>query len=206
MTRIAKRFRGFLPVVVDVETGGFNAASDALLECAAICLQMTPDGIIHHEEPMTVAVRPFAGANLDSAALEVNGIVPDREEALEESEALIEFFAPIRRAVRAAECTRAVLVGHNAHFDLGFLNAAALRCKNKHNPFHPFSCFDTATLGGLAVGETVLAKACRAAGLDFDDDLAHGATYDAHKTAQLFCWIINRWREFGGWPPSIRTV
>ena len=32
------RFRGFLPVVVDVETGGFNPRTDALLEVGGECL------------------------------------------------------------------------------------------------------------------------------------------------------------------------
>ncbi|HAV68246.1 MAG TPA: ribonuclease T, partial [Alcanivorax sp.] len=37
---LALRFRGFLPVVVDVETGGFDARNDALLEIAAVLLDM----------------------------------------------------------------------------------------------------------------------------------------------------------------------
>ena len=80
-----------------------------------------------------------------------------------------------------------------------FLNAAAARCGIKRNPFHPFSSFDTATLAGLAYGQTVLAKACQAAGIDFDGKEAHSARYDTEKTAELFCGIVNRWKEMGGW-------
>ena len=36
------RFRGFLPVVVDVETGGFISATDALLEIAAVLIEIDP--------------------------------------------------------------------------------------------------------------------------------------------------------------------
>lgn len=92
------------------------------------------------------------------------------------------------------------MVGHNAHFDLGFINAAIERCDIKRSPFHPFSCFDTATLAGLAYGHTVLAKACELAGIEFSNRQAHAAAYDAKKTAELFCLIVNSWRDLGGWP------
>lgn len=126
---------------------------------------------------------------------------PDRM-AEPELMVMTDLFQAVRRAVKENGCTRAVIVGHNAHFDLGFVNAAVERCEIKRNPFHPFSCFDTATLAGLAFGQTVLAKACRAANIDFNNSAAHSAAYDAEKTAELFCYIVNRWRELGGWVPS----
>jgi ribonuclease T len=101
----------------------------------------------------------------------------------------------VRAAIKATGCARAVLVGHNAHFDLGFLNAAVQRTGHKRNPFHPFSCFDTATLGGLAYGQTVLSRAVQAAGFEWDADAAHSAVYDAERTAALFCTIVNRWHN-----------
>ena len=100
--------------------------------------------------------------------------------------------------MKSTGCKRAILVGHNAHFDLAFVNAAAERCKIKKNPLHPFSCFDTATLGGLAYGQTVLAKACSAAGIQFETENAHNALYDATKTAELFCSVVNLWNGFAG--------
>ena len=39
LTGLCDRFRGFYPVVIDVETAGFNAKTDALLEIAAITLK-----------------------------------------------------------------------------------------------------------------------------------------------------------------------
>ena len=36
----AQRFRGYFPVVIDVETAGFNAQTDALLEIAATTLSL----------------------------------------------------------------------------------------------------------------------------------------------------------------------
>src|SRR5690606_4949068 len=98
----------------------------------------------------------------------------------------------------AFDCNRAVLVGHNAFFDHQFLYAAATRAQIKRNPFHPFSCFDTATLGGVALGQTVLARACHAAGISLCQKEAHSALYDAEKTADLFCHIVNRWKALGG--------
>lgn len=206
-TLMGKRFRGFLPVVVDVETGGFNADRDALLEVAAVTLRMDDDGILHRDETFEYHLDPFEGANVDKAALDFTGIDledPERD-AWPEEMAMPEVFGAVRRAVKANGCTRAVMVAHNAHFDLDFINAAAARCGVKRNPFHPFSCFDTATLAGLAYGQTVLAKACKVAGIEFSNSAAHSAAYDAEKTADLFCLIVNKWQELGGWPLAVDT-
>ena len=192
---VSARFRGFLPVVVDVETGGFNAATDALLEIAAVLLAVDENGNWYPAETHSCHVQPFPGANIEPAALEFNGIIPDHplRFAKPEREALKAVFEPVRRAVKAAGCTRAVLVGHNPAFDLAFLNAAAQRTNFKRNPFHPFSSFDTATLAGLAYGQTVLSRAVRAAGLEWSERDAHSAIYDAEMTAALFCRIVNLW-------------
>lgn len=198
---ISERFRGYLPVIVDVETAGFNHNTDALLEVAAVMIDMDSDGLLYSRDSVQVNVAPFEGANLEAAALEFTGIDPFAPErmAVSEREALDKVFKPIRRAVKASGCKRAILVGHNAAFDIGFVNAAVQRTQHKRNPFHPFSTFDTATLAGLAFGQTVLAKACQAAAIAFDNREAHSALYDAEKTAELFCFIVNRWRELGGW-------
>lgn len=195
---IKSRFRGFLPVVVDVETGGFNCATDALLEIAAVTLEIDEEGRWQPRETHSCHVQPFPGARLDPAALEFNRIDPDHplRFAVPEREALQKIFTPVRQAVKEANCTRAVLVGHNPAFDLGFVNAAVERTNYKRNPFHPFSTFDTATLGGLAYGQTVLSRAVRAAGIDWDERDAHSAIYDAEQTAALFCDIVNLWDEF----------
>ncbi len=198
---MARRFRGFLPVVVDVETGGFNAATDALLEIAATTIAMDDDGLLYPEHTYFFRIEPFEGANIEQAALDFTGIKlghPLRM-AVKEEQALGEIFKGVRKSLKTAGCKRAVLVGHNASFDLGFLNAAVARCGIKRNPFHPFSSFDTATLAGLAYGQTVLAKACQAADIPFDNREAHNARYDTEKTAELFCGIVNRWKEMGGW-------
>jgi len=202
---IGQRFRGFLPVVVDVETGGFNSRTDALLEIAAVILEMDGQGNLQIKESYSKNIDPFPGAVVEKAALEFTGIDifdPDRMPE-EEGEALRDIFRPIRQEISATGCTRSVMVAHNAHFDLGFVNAAVNRNQIKRNPFHPFSCFDTSTLAGLAYGQTVLAKACQAANMEFDNRDAHSALYDAVKTAELFCGIVNRWKALGGWPGSI---
>lgn len=200
-TPIAQRFRGFLPVVVDVETGGFNAQTDALLEVAAVTLEMDNLGQLQIKDSFQKNIQPFDGANLEPSALEFTGIdIYDiSRKAEEESQALREVFQPIRREITETGCTRAVMVAHNAHFDLGFINAAVERNQIKRNPFHPFSCFDTSSLAGLAYGQTVLAKACQMANIEFNNQDAHSALYDATKTAELFCTIVNRWKDLGGW-------
>lgn len=198
---MARRFRGYLPVVVDVETGGFNSATDALLEIAAVIPNMDEEGQLYAEHTLYYRVEPFAGANIEQAALDFTGIKLDHplRMAVSEERALTEIFKSVRKSMRASGCKRAILVGHNSHFDLGFLNAAVERCGIKRNPFHPFSSFDTATLAGLAYGQTVLAKACEAASISFDSREAHNARYDTEKTAELFFGIVNRWKEMGGW-------
>jgi ribonuclease T len=193
---IAERFRSFLPVVVDVETGGFNFKTDALLEIAAVLLDPQEDGTLLRGETFRYHVKPFAGANLEPASLAVNGIDPDHplRPAIDERDALQNIFREVRRAVREKGCTRAILVGHNSSFDLAFLNAAVERTGIKRNPFHPFSSFDTATLCGVAYGQTVLSRAVKAAGLAWDESSAHSAAYDAEVTTDVFCDIVNRFQ------------
>ncbi len=198
---MAQRFRGFLPVIVDVETGGFNAQTDALLEIAAVTIRMDQDGYLHRHETFSFHVEPFEGANIEQAALDFTGIDLDCPDRMAEPELMVmtDLLSAVRRAVKENGCTRAVIVGHNAHFDLNFVNAVIDRCNIKRSPFHPFSVFDTATLAGLAFGQTVLAKTCQVAGIEFSNSAAHSAAYDAEKTAELFCVIVNRWKELGGW-------
>ena len=191
---MATRFRGFLPVVIDVECGGFNPNTDALLEIGAVLIEIQGDGSLVPGECWRYHVQPFPGANIEAASLAVNGIDPYHplRPAIAEKEALTRLFGEIRRAMKDNDCTRAVLVGHNAYFDLNFLNAAVARTGIKRNPFHPFSSFDTATLAGVAYGQTVLGKALQAAGIAWDSNSAHSAAYDAQRTAELFCRICNR--------------
>jgi len=193
---ISRRFRGFLPVVVDVECGGFNPATDALLEIALVLIDMDASGNLVRGATHAAHVEPFPGANIEKAALEVNGIIVDHplRLAMPEREALDKVLKPVRQAVSDSGCTRALLVGHNAHFDLSFINAACARTGYKRNPFHPFSVFDTATLGGAVLGQTVLKRALDVAGLGYDSGEAHSAIYDAERTADLFCLLINQLR------------
>ena len=205
---LARRFRGFLPVVVDVETGGFDAERDALLEIAACVVEMAPDGTIRPGRMLHAHVMPFPGANIDPRSLEITGIDPDHpfRYAVDERKALTAIFQPVRKALRAVNCTRAILTGHNPSLDINFLNAAVRRTGIKRNPFHPFSTFDTATLGGLAFGQTVLSRAVQAMGAEWDQNEAHSALYDAEKTAALFCSVVNAWHEAHGVPQMAAVV
>ena len=197
---IAYRFRGYLPVAIDLETGGFNARTDALLEIASVIIDMNDDGLLVPGERHFFNVEPFEGANIEQSSLDFTGIDPNNplRHAVDEKDALSEIFRAIRKQVRETGCQRAILVAHNASFDLGFLNEASNRCNIKRNPFHPFSAFDTATLCGLAFGQTVLARACEVAKIPFDAAEAHSAHYDCDKTAEVFCHIVNRWKQLGG--------
>ena len=202
-SKFAQRFRGYFPVVIDVETAGFNAQTDALLELAASVLHLDEDtGDFSIDETIQFNIEPFEGANLEPKALEFTGIDPTNplRGAVDEDEALKTLFKMVRKKMKAAGCQRAIIVAHNASFDLGFLNAATERCSIKRSPFHSFVSFDTTTLAGLVLGQTVLAKACIAAKIDFNNSEAHSALYDTEKTAELFCHMVNKWRSLGGWP------
>ncbi|HZH43270.1 MAG TPA: ribonuclease T [Lysobacter sp.] len=192
---LATRFRGYLPVVVDVETGGFDWTRHALLEIAVVPIDIDADGRLVPGATTSTHVEPAPGTQIDPKSLEVTGIVLDHpfRDAVNERAALDRVFAPVREAVRRHGCQRAILVGHNAHFDLAFLNAAVARSGHKRNPFHPFSVFDTVTLAGVAYGQTVLGRAMHAAGLTWRGEEAHSAVYDAERTAELFCKIVNAW-------------
>lgn len=204
---LSGRFRGFYPVVIDVETAGFNAKTDALLEIAAITLKMD-EGWLKKDEILHFHVKPFEGANLQPEALAFNGIDPysSLRGAVSEYDALCTIFKIVRSGIKSCSCNRAIIVAHNANFDHSFLMAAAQRACLKRNPFHPFSTFDTAALSGVALGQTVLAKACIATGMLFDSNLAHSALYDTEQTALLFCELVNRWKRLGGWPPPLTAL
>jgi len=203
VTAINKRFRGYFPVIIDVETAGFNASTDALLELAAVTVKMdektgliSPDKSFHHH------VEPFTGANIEQAALDFNGIDINcaLRGAVSENDAIKALCKDIRKAQKSADCQRSVIVAHNATFDMSFINAALARTEQKRSPFHPFVSFDTTTMAALTLGQTVLVKACQAANIPFDQKQAHGALYDAQRTADLFCFMINRYQTLGGWP------
>ncbi|NUU67799.1 ribonuclease T [Enterobacteriaceae bacterium BIT-l23] len=205
---LCDRFRGFYPVVIDVETAGFNAKTNALLEIAAITLKMDEDGWLTTDETLHFHVEPFEGSILEPEALAFTGIDPHNplRGAVSEYDALHAIFKMVRKGIKASHCNRAIMVAHNATFDHGFMMAAAERAGLKRNPFHPFVTFDTAAMSGLALGQTVLAKACIAAGIAFDAEQAHSALYDTEQTAQLFCEIVNRWKRLGGWPlPQVES-
>jgi len=162
-----------------------------------VIVRMDDQGLLHPDPVVSTHVVPFPGANIDPRSLEITGIDPTHpfRAAVEEREALDVIFKPIRKALKEFECQRAILVGHNAAFDIAFLNAAIRRTGHKKSPFHLFSVFDTATLAGLAYGQTVLNRAVQAAGFEWNASEAHSAVYDAERTALVFCDIVNRWKE-----------
>ncbi len=188
--------------MIDVETGGFNAQQDALLEVATITLKMDQDGWLKIDEKLHIHVTPFDGANIETTSLTFTGIDPTNplRNAVNEYTALHEIFEMVRKGIKNNYCKRAIVVGHNANFDHSFIMAATKRSNLKDNPFHPFSTFDTAALSGLVFGQTILAKACYTANIPFDGKQAHCALYDTDRTALLFCEIVNKWKKLGGWP------
>ncbi|QLB13513.1 RNAse T [Bisgaardia hudsonensis] len=202
---LKNRFRGYFPVIIDVETAGFNAQTDALLELAAITVKMDENGFLFPDQKCHFHIEPFEGANINPESLKFNGIDIENplRGAISENIAISELFKMVRRGQKEADCQRSIIVAHNATFDQSFLMAAAERTGIKRNPFHPFGMFDTATLSGFMFGQTVLVKACQAAKIPFDGKQAHSALYDTERTAELFCYMVNQFKKLGGFPHII---
>ncbi|GIS69254.1 MAG: ribonuclease T [Gammaproteobacteria bacterium] len=186
------RFRGYLPVVIDVETGGFDRSRHALLQIAIVLLEWENEQL-HPSHTQVWNLIPHADTEVEDASLKITGIDlnDSSRNAISEGDAIQECFRVVRRAVRDAHCQRAIVTAHNGHFDLGFLSTGSERNNIKRNPFHPFSVIDTASLAAVAFGHTVLSEACTRAGIDFNEENAHSAEYDAEATAALFCRIVN---------------
>ena len=194
---MSQRFRGFLPVIVDIESGGFDQNKDALLDIGAVNIQMDEDGRLSLDDEYSCHVEPFEGSIMHPESMAINGIDPYHpfRMAKPEEEAIRGLFKFSAKCMKKNGCHRAIMVGHNTIMDLNFINAAATRCKVGRNPFHPFSIFDTVSLSGLAYGQTVLSRSAQAAGLPWDTEQAHSALYDAKQTAELFCAIVNKWND-----------
>ena len=199
--QLAARFRGYYPVIIDIETSGLDPHCHAILEIAAIFPEMDEQGYLNSVDKIHFHVMPFEGAELDPKALSFTGIDPFNplRNAVDEREALTEIFKKVRKYQKLNDCNRAIIVAHNASFDQGFINKATDRCKLKRVPFHPFASFDTASMAGLTLGQTVLAKACEEAGVDYNNKEAHSALYDTEVTAELFYYMVNRYKALGGW-------
>lgn len=199
--QLAARFRGYYPVIIDIETSGLDPHCHAILEIAAIFPEMDEQGYLNSVDKIHFHVMPFEGAELDPKALSFTGIDPFNplRNTVDEREALTEIFKKVRKYQKLNDCNRAIIVAHNASFDQGFINKATDRCKLKRVPFHPFASFDTASMAGLTLGQTVLAKACAEAGVDYNNKEAHSALYDTEVTAELFYYMVNRYKALGGW-------
>lgn len=193
---LKERFRKYLPVVVDFETGGFDSNSNAILEIA-ITLIEEEDNQLVVGDTHRFHIEPYEGLIVEDESLKFTKINLDHplRNAVSEEHALKELFKIINKNKNAYECSRAILVGHNAHFDSSFLNAAVERNNIKKSPFHPFSVLDTVTLGALATNQTVLARICEALDIDYDSKEAHSAAYDSDVTAKVFCKVINNYNE-----------
>ncbi|WP_367670711.1 ribonuclease T [Sodalis-like secondary symbiont of Drepanosiphum platanoidis] len=204
INNIRNRFRGFYPVIIDIETAGFDPNNNPLLEIAAITIKMNKYGWISIDNIIHFHIKPFSGSFLKKEALEFNKIDPNNplRGAVKEITAISKIFKIINKELKNQLCNKAIVVAHNASFDHSFLMAAITRVNIKNNPFHPFTMFDTATLSGILLGQTVLSKACIVAGINFNNSEAHSALYDALRTAELFSELVNKWKKFGGWPIS----
>ena len=193
---MAHRFRGFLPVAMDIETSGFDAERHAILELSAVTFAFHGQRLAI-EQRRSWAVRPFSTAVIEQESLQVTGINLDDpgRGAISEKNAVTALFKLVRGEVKRHGCQRAVLLGHNAAFDAGFLRQAVRRTGVKRDPFHPFTTLDTASLAAVSFGHTVLSEACSRAEIPYEKEKAHSALYDAERCALLFCKIVNAWNE-----------
>jgi ribonuclease T len=190
---LKNRFRKYLPVIVDLETGGFNPEVNPILEIALQFVDLEENGFVLGES-VRYHLAPADGLILNKEALEFTKIELNHplRNAVTTEEALKSICKIVNKKRSENECSRAILVGHNAHFDLSFLQTNLNRYQIKNSPFHPFSVFDTVSLGAAFTGQTVLARIAKELNINYDNDLAHSASYDAEITAKIFCILMNR--------------
>ena len=189
-----QRFRKYLPVVVDLETGGFDPINNAILEIAATLIGQNDKYELVVLDTHRYHIDPYKDLIVEQESLDFTKIKLDHplRKAVSEKEALTELFKIINKAKSEYSCSRAILVGHNAHFDLAFIKESIKRNNIKKSPFHPFSVLDTVSLGAMHTQQTVLARVCESLSIDYDTNEAHSAAYDAEITAKVFCKIINQ--------------
>ena len=194
--KLKDRFRKYLPVVIDLETGGFDPIKNAILEIAITLIEEQSNQLIVGET-IRHHIEPFDGLIVEKESLEFTKINLNHplRTAVTEKDALTNLFKIINKARTKYECSRAILVGHNAHFDSSFLNEAVKRNNIKRSPFHPFSVLDTVSLGALATNQTVLARVCDKLNINYDSKEAHSAAYDSNVTAEVFCSIVNKYQS-----------
>ena len=191
---IKERFRKYLPVVVDLETGGFDPKTNAILEIAAtLIVKNEGTQLLDVGKTYRYHIEPYEGLVVEQESLDFTKINLNHplRNAITEKDALEELFKIINTERTANGCSRAILIGHNAHFDNSFLTEAVSRNNIKKSPFHPFSVLDTVTLGALHTKQTVLARICDVLNIDYDSKEAHSAAYDSDITAKVFCKIVN---------------
>ena len=188
-----QRFRKYLPVVVDLETGGFDPINNAILEIAVTLIGQNDKYELVVLDTHRYHIDPYKDLIVEQESLDFTKIKLDHplRKAVSEKEALNELFKIINKAKSEYSCSRAILVGHNAHFDLAFIKESIKRNNIKKSPFHPFSVLDTVSLGAMHTQQTVLARVCESLSIDYDSNEAHSAAYDAEITAKDFCKIIN---------------
>ncbi len=188
-----QRFRKYLPVVVDLETGGFDPINNAILEIAATLIGQNDKYELVVLDTYRYHIDPYEDLIVEQESLDFTKIKLDHplRKAVSEKEALTELFKIINKAKSEYSCSRAILVGHNAHFDLAFIKESIKRNNIKKSPFHPFSVLDTVSLGAMHTQQTVLARVCESLNIDYDSNEAQSAAYDAEITAKVFCNIIN---------------
>ena len=175
-----------------METGGFNPNNNAILEIA-ITLIEEENGRLIPGVTERYHIEPYKDLIVEKESLEFTKIKLDHplRQAVSEEDALKSLFKTINKNKTKYQCSRAILVGHNAHFDLSFLNASIERNKIKKSPFHPFSVIDTVSLGVAVTQQTVLARVCKELKIEYSNDDAHSAAYDSDVTAKVFCKILN---------------
>ena len=191
---IKERFRKYLPVVVDLETGGFDPKTNAILEIAAtLIVKNEGTQLLDVGKTYRYHIEPYEGLVVEQESLDFTKINLNHplRNAIAEKDALEELFKIINTERTANGCSRAILIGHNAHFDHSFLTEAVSRNNIRKSPFHPFSVLDTVTLGALHTKQTVLARICDVLNIDYDSKEAHSAAYDSDITAKVFCKIVN---------------
>lgn len=166
-------------VIFDLETTGLSNRLDEIIEFGAVKMK---DREVIDRKQLFVNPKRSIPAHISSLT-HINQSDVDAAKPIED------VFDDLKQWIGDA-----VLVAHNATFDVGFMNAAA---RKLGKPEFSNPVIDTLPLAHamLDLKRYRLGNVCRHYGVKYDGEGAHRADYDAEVLSQVLCHMLNAYKS-----------
>lgn len=169
-------------VSFDLETTGFSVVHDGITEFGAVKIR---NGEVVDRLQSFINPEKQIGTRVVELTHIRNDMVADAPTIAEFMPKILEFFGD------------AILVAHNAKFDISFLNESL---KRMHQP-----PLENPVIDSLALARAVmkpmksyrLGAICRVYRVNYEDDVAHRADYDAEVLASVFITMLHSIMQMG---------